>query len=148
MKFSIGHVAFGTSDLDRALAFYCGKLGFKKCFAIDHEDGAPWLQYVEVAAGQYLELFPEPRVNQYGDAGFKHLAIMVDDMMALMAALKSKGLALYDGPVKSLEAADPLEKPILAPCNSYTGWLADPDGNFIEFMQLTAESTHLHPERW
>lgn len=148
MKFSMGHVAFAVTDLDRSLDFYCNKLGFKKGFALLHENGDVWLQYVEFAPHEYLELFPETSVKQYDDAGFKHMAIMVDDIRELMVHLKAQGLALYDGPVKSLEANDPLEIPITAPCNSYTGWLADPDGNFIEFMQFTPDSLHLHPDRW
>lgn len=147
MKFSMGHAAFSVSDLDKSLDFYCGKLGFKKGFALYDENHNVWLQYVEFAPKEYLELFPE-KFNKYEDGAFKHLAILVDDIQELIDTLKAKGVNMYDGPVKTREAKEPMSKPAVAPCNSYTAWLADPDGNFVEFMQFTPESLHLHPERW
>src|SRR5438874_10882726 len=55
----IGHVAFRITDLDRALAFYCGTLGFREAFRLEREgEPSPWIVYLHVAPGQFLELFP------------------------------------------------------------------------------------------
>ena len=38
----IGHAAYFVSDMEAALEFYCGKLGFADAFELKHpETGAP-----------------------------------------------------------------------------------------------------------
>ena len=35
----IGHVAYNVQDMEKALKFYCGVLGFEKAFTLCGEDG-------------------------------------------------------------------------------------------------------------
>ena len=148
MNYSFGHIGVAVKDLERSLAFYCGTLGFKKCYSMRKDDGDIWLQFVEIAPGQHLELFPGEDVHQYKDMGLKHIAIMVDDLSALIADLGSRGAYLYAGPAGATEMKTPIEVPQNTRCHSYSGWTKDPDGNLIEFMQLTPDSLMVHPEQW
>jgi catechol 2,3-dioxygenase-like lactoylglutathione lyase family enzyme len=129
----IGHVAFRVTDLDRALDFYCGILGFREAFRLDREDlPSPWIVYIQMAPGHFIELFPGSR--QIGpqpgaDAGYNHYCLLVDDIHATVRQLAERGLQIEGEPVKGVD-------------NNYQYWIADPDGNRIELMQIMAGSPH------
>ena len=56
----IGHVAFRVTSLQRALDFYCNKLGFSEAFRLEREgEPSPWIVYIQIAPGSFLELFPD-----------------------------------------------------------------------------------------
>ena len=56
----IGHVAFRVTDLAQARDFYCNKLGFNEAFHLEMEgQPSPWIVYIQVAPGSFVELFPE-----------------------------------------------------------------------------------------
>ena len=58
----IGHVAFRVTSLQRALDFYCTKLGFSEAFRLEHEgQPSPWIVYIQIAPGSFIELFPDPQ---------------------------------------------------------------------------------------
>ena len=130
---AIGHVAFRVTDLDRALDFYCGVLGFREAFRLDREDlPSPWIVYIQVAPGHFIELFPGatkvgPQPGE--DAGYNHFCLLVDDIDATVRQLAERGLPIEGAPIKGID-------------NNYQYWVADPDGNRIELMQITAESPH------
>jgi catechol 2,3-dioxygenase len=119
----IGHVHFKVSDLDRALAFYCGVLGFE----LKQRYGS---QAAFVAAGDYHHHIglntweskggpPPPR----GRTGLYHVAILYPTRAALADALRrlmAAGIAL-DG------ASDHGVSEAL--------YLSDPDGNGIELYR-------------
>ena len=118
-RVTIGHVHLKVSDLDRALAFYCGVLGFE---LITRLSGAAF-----ISAGGYhhhigLNVWesrggtPPPR----GTTGLYHFAILYPTRAALADALRrlvGAGIAL-DG------ASDHGVSEAL--------YLHDPDGNGIE----------------
>src|SRR5260370_26455179 len=93
----IGHVHLKVADLDRALAFYCGVLGF----ALTQRRGG---EAAFISAGGYHHHIglntwesrggsPPPR----GSTGLYHLAILYPTRAALAAALKrllAAGIAL------------------------------------------------------
>ena len=59
MVTGLGHIAFRVTALEPALNFYCNILGFREAFRLDREgDRSPWIVYVQVAPGQFIELFP------------------------------------------------------------------------------------------
>jgi lactoylglutathione lyase len=43
--------------MERSLDFYCNKLGFKKASELNQPSGEPWIVYVKVADGCFIELF-------------------------------------------------------------------------------------------
>jgi len=124
----IGHVHLKVADLERALAFYCGVLGF----ALTQRYGA---QAAFVSAGGYHHHIglntwesaggsPPPP----GHTGLYHLAILYPDRAALADALRrveAAGIAL-DG------ASDHGVSEAL--------YLRDPDGNGVELYRDRPEA--------
>ena len=116
----IGHVHLKVADLDRALAFYCGVLGFELVTRMG--DSAAF-----VSAGGYHHHIGlntwESKNGQpppYGTTGLYHIAILYPTRVALADALRrliAAGIAL-DG------ASDHGVSEAL--------YLSDPDGNGIE----------------
>lgn len=127
----IGHVAFVINDLERSLDFYCNKLGFRKAFTLDRADTpAPWIVYLQIAPGHFLELFPGGSgANESRPVGYNHFCLLVDDLPATLRELEARGLPIAGEPVLGLD-------------NNWQYWLKDPDGNPIEFMQISGNSPH------
>ena len=103
MKFNnIMHVSFFTDQMDAMRDFYENKLGLKAKMIVRYEayknkEGHPWtkvakerpldicLIYIEIANGQFIELFPKadgqkehPEYNQH--LGYSHFSLTVDDI--------------------------------------------------------------------
>jgi catechol 2,3-dioxygenase-like lactoylglutathione lyase family enzyme len=136
----IGHVAFRITDLDRALTFYCDILGLREAFRLDRDgEPSPWIVYLQVAPGHFIELFPgAEKVGPQpdGDAGYSHFCLLVDDIQATVRALGARGLSIDGEPTKGID-------------HNYQYWITDPDGNRIELMQIMAESPHAAADgRW
>ncbi len=52
----IGHAAFRVTSLQRALDFYCNKLGFSEAFRLEQEgQPSPWIVYIQIAPGSFIE---------------------------------------------------------------------------------------------
>ena len=124
------HVAIKVSDLDRTLAFYVGKLGFAEMMRLYNKDGSTWLVYLRITDTQYLEVFPgadSDRAPGSNSNGVNHMCLETDDLKALIADVEAAGIALT-APFK------------LGLDGNYQAWIADPDGNRIELMQMDPES--------
>jgi lactoylglutathione lyase len=129
----IGHLAFHITDLERSLDFYCGKLGFREAFRLDREGNkSPWIVYLQVAPGQFVELFPHATL---GDASagkhlsYNHFSLTVDDMEATLRQLRERGLPTPGAASQGLDG-------------NWQYWITDPDGNRIELMQIMPKSPH------
>lgn len=127
----IGHVAFRVTDLDRALDFYCAKLGFREAFRLEREgEPSPWIVYLQVAPGCFVELFPgadERDSRPDMSAGYNHFCLAVDDMEATLRQLAANGLPITGEPQLGLDS-------------NWQYWVTDPDGNRIELMQVMPDS--------
>ena len=54
----IGHTAVTAKDMEESIRFYTQALGFREAFSFQHpETGAPWIVYLSVSPGQFMELF-------------------------------------------------------------------------------------------
>lgn len=125
---SLGHVAFRVNDLQRSLDFY-EKLGFPEFLRLTEEDGRPWIAYLKITDELYLELFPG---GDGGKAvgpehtGVHHLCLTTDDIEMTARKLAEVGV--------------PLTEPLFADRRGVDGnrgmWIADPDGNRIEIMEM------------
>ena len=151
---NIAHVSYKVRDLEASLRFYCDELGFQRKFTIPNsafiellkeQEGTeaqrarlaeiaekPWLTYLEVRPGQFLELFPAyddvPALDQSDNhIGYLHLSLEVPDLKAAKAELIEKGVRL-------------ITDIALGPDYTYQLWIADPDGNRIELMEYTDRS--------
>lgn len=127
----LGHVAFRITELDRALDFYCGKLGFREAFRLERDgEPSPWIVYLQIMPGQFVELFPggegevAPRSRH---TGYNHFCLVVDDLQATLVGLAGKGLAIDGAPKVGQDG-------------NRQYWIDDPDGNAIELMQIAPTS--------
>lgn len=129
----IGHVAFRVTSLQRALDFYCNKLGFSEAFRLEQEgQPSPWIVYIQIAPGSFIELFPDPQdapgtIVQDMQASYKHVCLLVDDMSATLDELAVRGLEITGSPKRGLDS-------------NLQYWISDPDGNPIELMQIMPTS--------
>lgn len=126
---SIGHVAFNVRDLDAALAFYRDKLGFAEMFRLHREDGALSIVYLRITDTQYLELFPAATGTPQPDYQFSHLCLEVEDLDATLHELQTRGVEIVT-PRREGKAG------------SWQAWVADPEGNRIELMELAPDGMH------
>ena len=124
---NLSHVAFEVKDMDRSVAFYCGALGFRDAFDLPDENGNPYIKYLKICDGQFLELFYHGS-GQPSEGSYSHLCLETEDIFALAERLKKHNV--------------PFDKEIIQSqrTKNYQFWIHDPDGNRIEFLQLDPES--------
>lgn len=129
----IGHIALTVEDMDKSLHFYCNILGFQRAFELHDNEDRPWIEYIKVCDGQFIELFhgglnkAEPVQKAIG---FNHLCLEVQDIHEIAKHLKANGVVLDVEPKQGKDT-------------NYQCWAKDPDGNRIEFMQLMPGSPQL-----
>ena len=122
----IAHAAYNVANMQASLDFYVNKLGMKHAFSIEGNDRKPWIEYLKVADGQFIELF-------YSDGGFEskpsysHLCIQVPDCAKAQEELEAAGVNI-EVPVK--QGKD----------GNFQLWIRDPDGNRLEIMQISPTS--------
>lgn len=127
MVTGIGHAAYGVSDLNASLRFYCEQLGLRKAFELHRDDGTLWIVYLYAGNRSFIELFPESEVPRQEGGSYRHLCLIVDDMAATLRAMKIAGL-------------EPLNPPSVGKDGNTQAWVRDPDGNPIELMQIAPDS--------
>jgi catechol 2,3-dioxygenase-like lactoylglutathione lyase family enzyme len=104
-------------------------LGLREQFRLTNDQGLPWLWYVKVADGQFIELFPTAKGSHEkpGGAGVVHICLQVDNVQKTYSDMAARGLVARG-------------EPKLGADGSWQFWTSDPDGNPIEFHQFTAVS--------
>lgn len=123
----IAHVGLRVSDLTTAREFYRG-LGFHFIAGpIGPEPVAIMRHPSGVEINFILNGRPADGINMLMDVpekhcGYTHVALAVDDIGAVEAALREAGIAITEGPVTFDTGAVAL-------------FIRDPDGNVIEFNQ-------------
>jgi lactoylglutathione lyase len=131
MLTGVGHTAFRVSDLERALDFYCGKLGLREAFRLEREGRpSPWIVYLQLAENAFVELFPVPGddvVPADPKASYSHYCLTVDDIHATLREFAERGLEITGEPRLGLDG-------------NWQYWVTDPDGNRIELMQMMPDS--------
>ena len=113
MPRGIQHVALRIADTADAVAFYRDVLGMTE---VPRPDPAPapgaWLD----AGGQQIHL-----IQDEGPIGTPHFAITVEDLASTMAAIRRRGVVVYE--VDHLPGA------------GHQAFVQDPSGNLIELNQ-------------
>ena len=122
----IAHTAYAAADMEATLRFYCGQLGCTHAFSLSRQ-GKPWIEYVKVADGQFLEFFYVEEGDQFAAGSYKHLCLQVDDIHETARQLQDAGVTLRVLPQQGQD-------------KNWQCWADDPDGNPIEFMQIDPES--------
>ncbi|KAA0697934.1 VOC family protein [Neorhizobium sp. P12A] len=126
---AIGHIAVSVKDIERSMDFYVNKLGFEEMFRLER-DGRLWIVYLRITDTQFIELFPDgvgDSAPPFANVGYNHLCLEVDDIDAAIAEITARGVTLT------------AEKK-LGVDHNYQAWIADPEGNRIELMQLGADA--------
>lgn len=128
---SIGHVAFRITNLEKSLDFYCQKLGFREAFRLEREgQPSPWIVYIQVTPNQFIELFPGASLEQTSQqlvGSYNHFCLIVDNLENTLRELAERGLPITGAPQQGLD-------------DNWQYWLADPDGNAIELMEIMPTS--------
>lgn len=153
MKFnSLMHVSFFTDQMDVMRDFYENKLGLEtkivtkaKAYKGTHDKAFSQIAeaepekviivYIEIAPGQFIELFPKKEGQEEHDSwnqrvGYTHYALLVDDIYQTRKEMTDKGIVL-DTPIS------------IGHSGTYKMWAHDPDGNKFEIMQYTDKSYQL-----
>lgn len=158
-----GHLAFNCKDQKKSVAFYRDILGCSEKFSLTYGDMAEsvregakargikipefiikmlakdkdrvWITYLELADGEYIELFDQKgarkkRVPNHTHLNYQHFSLIVEDIHALKEELIAKGVAIDTDISLGID-------------NTYQMWIHDPDGNKIEFMQYTDSSMQI-----
>ena len=141
----IHHVAISVPDLDKAVEFYHGTLGFEKIFANswngDREEAdqviglnrtSAKVQMLKagnayLALWEYIEPKPEEQQRDYSpaDHGIAHIALQVTDINDEFERLQTSGMTFHQQPVDL--------------GNSSAIYGRDPFGNIIELYEVTGE---------
>lgn len=118
------HGAFRVSNLEKAIAFYTGKLGFRQLFLVDSEafgERGVFLEY----HGARLELIETIGVSYQPAVPARpycpHLCFEADDMDEVLTVLRKHGIPILDGPNE-------------IPGSEQWIYFTDPDGNVLEYI--------------
>ncbi len=124
----LAHPAFTCHDIDASLAFY-EKLGITESFRLHHDDGSLMLIYLHVAGDRFIELFPNGPSPEERAAkqSFMHICLMVEGLEAYVEDVRAKGITIDIEPKMGLDF-------------NMQAWIADPDGNKIELMEISPKS--------
>lgn len=123
---SLGHIALRVNDLDASVAFY-NAIGFPEVLRLLNKEGNPWIVYHRVSDDVFIELFPggdgDPSPPER--TGLMHLCLTVEDIDAAEAKLGEAGISLMRPrtPGRGVDGNRGM-------------WIADPDGNQIEIMEM------------
>ena len=123
-------IALTCRDMARSVEFYRDRLGFQEMMHLDKEDGSLWLVYLRITDTQFLELFPGGEDNDAPGpdrTAINHFCLETADLDATANALRTAGIPLTVEPKMGLDG-------------NRQCWIADPDGNRIEFMQMAPSS--------
>ena len=124
----LAHPAFACNDVDATLEFY-EKLGITESFRLLHDDGSLMLIYLHVAGDRFIEVFPNGPSPEERAAkqSFMHICLMVEGLEAYVEDLRAKGITIDIEPKMGLDF-------------NMQAWIADPDGNKIELMEISPKS--------
>jgi catechol 2,3-dioxygenase-like lactoylglutathione lyase family enzyme len=126
------HIALTVSDLEKALAYYQGILGFPVIGQIFTKDDRGFVMtYIQVGNSVFeLFSFEQAKTIYYTwnpdetVLGLKHIGMLVDDVFVVGEHLKKQGVRIIYPPNHALGGVD-------------TCFFADPDGNALELINGT-----------
>jgi catechol 2,3-dioxygenase-like lactoylglutathione lyase family enzyme len=119
----VNHLAFATPQYEAMLAFYTQTLGFQEAFTNRNAQGQPALTYLQASRATFVELMP---AGPNRPAGFTHFGLHVEDVEAVAARLRQRGLTIG--------------APRVIGSGSLTVSVTDPDGNRLEISELPADA--------
>ena len=123
----IGHAAVTVKDMEESIRFYTEALGFQKAFEFQHpETGDPWIVYLNISPGQFVELFyggTEDHPWNDNVIGVQHLCFETNDIHDSVQMIKNAGYLIDIEPKQGVDL-------------NWQAWTRDPNGTRIELMQI------------
>lgn len=141
----LSHVGVGVTDMDRAIGFYEGALGFSRAAAVTGGQESASLvglpgevrfqsQFMELE-GRLVELVrfeaPETQrapLKQFGQTGLTHLSMRVDDLDAALAMVRACGGTVLEQSFTQVDLPGGIAGRIV--------FCTDPDGTRVELMEF------------
>ena len=121
----LAHVCLGTTDLSKAVEFYCGLLGCRISHEFKNPQGELCGVFLLVNNSTFLELFKDEQPKREGGL-FRHLCFEVVNIQGLAEELRrEKGLQVEVSRGKTDHVLQ--------------FWIKDPDGNMVEFHEYDKE---------
>jgi lactoylglutathione lyase len=121
----VATIVVPVTDQDEALAFYVGILGMRKVNDFTYESGERWLEVAPAAGGANLCLVV---VRPERPAGVETGVVLVSaDILADLATLRARGLAVDDAPLPENEVVWWSGAPLAGVPTQFR--IRDPDGN-------------------
>lgn len=129
----IKDIALNPLDMDRTVTYFENVFGWKKAFELHKDNGDPWIVYLKICKGHFLELFYDGLNDRdyafdFKKTGYNHLCITVGDIRKTLHEIYEKGYIA--SPEPEVEKSGCLNL-----------WLYDPDGNGIELQEYTPACT-------
>ena len=90
---NVNHVGIAVDNFDESLAFYTQKLGFREVDRVKNDQGQTLLVFVQAGPNTFLEIAPS---NANRPVGLTHFGVQVENVNAVVAALKERGLMPTD----------------------------------------------------
>lgn len=128
----LAHVCLGTRDLEMAVTFYCGQLGFRIVHEFRNDTGERYGFILALQEGAVLEFFLQ-REGRPDHGMFRHFCLEVDDIQATAQAMRDLG--------HSVDVTHGRTD------NVPQFWITGPDGIRIEFHQYDETSICYMPDR-
>lgn len=123
----LGHIGLMIRDIQPALDFYCGKLGFT--LATDNRAaGGRGASYFLRNGGVTLELIADPDHPALGGGVIDHISLLVPDLRAAWQELKAQGMAF--------ETEEPLSDPHLYERGEVFIMFRGPSGERLQLEQI------------
>ena len=127
ISYRLDHVMLRVMDLNRSLAFYRDTLGMQVLRQVDYEAGQFTNVFLSFDANteSSLELTYNWQQTEAYEKGrvFGHLALMVDDVHATVAALEQAGVRIKTPPKQMVHGTRTI------------AFVLDPDDNLIELIE-------------
>ena len=131
ISYRLDHVMLRVMELNRSLAFYRDTLGMQVLRQVDYETGQFTNVFLSFDADteSSLELTYNWQQTEAYEKGrvFGHLALMVDDVHAAVAALEQAGVRIKTPPKQMAHGTRTI------------AFVLDPDDNLIELLEPLAE---------
>jgi catechol 2,3-dioxygenase-like lactoylglutathione lyase family enzyme len=115
----VNHVGMAVENFDEAFKFYTEKMGFREAFTVKDASGKPTLAYVQASRNTFVEL---QQANATRRPGLNHFGLHVQDLKAVVAALKARGVTVDEVRVR--------------PDDSSVANATDPNGIRIEMFEF------------
>ena len=124
-----GHVAFKVADTERSVRWYADAFGAKKIYHVEAQGERPELMFLEFANGQCIELFPGGKnmlASPPDPIGYIHFCLVLDNLEQALEYLAKMNIKP--------------ERKFIGRAKQRIAFVADPDGNSIELMEIPPES--------